>query len=131
MEASMSKRFESSIRHDTDGRVAQALREMPSASWEAQSERAVSEAERILDETEPSARRRHYVRATPPCGVRPCRFIECDVRLALAASLAAVLPVLDELAFEAGHPGNMPAFEPWAESIWRRNRATDASMAHA
>jgi hypothetical protein len=132
MEASMSKRFESSIRHDTDGRVAQALREMPSASWEAQSERAVREAERILSETEGehNSSLLHIERlqgsGRDDNAGRTTRYEGC---VALADRLAAVLPVLDELAAQAGlEYGGCTAAYWQANAMAQRNRATLAAM---
>jgi hypothetical protein len=125
MEASMSKRFESAkqsrmrfINHRNGPRTPQEA-----------GQAAVREAERILSETEPASDAFPYVFTEGLTRMDALGVVTAHV--SLAERLSAVLPVLDELAFEAGHPGNMPAFEPWAESIWRRNRATDASMAHA
>jgi hypothetical protein len=94
---------------------------------ECASAAAIREAERILSETEPVRDGEGWLTAHVPCD-----FPEHGMD-ALAASLTAVLPVLDELALEAysdaaiAWAGNDDAV---CANIDRdcRNRATDAAM---
>jgi hypothetical protein len=92
---------------------------------------ALHEAERILSETEPET---DGETGTPTLAMLP--FVgprsSWGAGSALAESLAAVLPVLDELAQDTAFGDwdgpSLGGFDNSLIEIWRRNRATDAAM---
>ncbi len=87
-----------------------------------ESEAAVREAERILSETEPASDAFPYVFAEGLTRMDALGVVTAHV--SLAESLAAVLPVLDEMAPDAVIAAN--DFDAYDE--WQRNRATLAAM---
>jgi hypothetical protein len=145
MEASMSKRFES------DGATRQAMAEGFMIYYQdadapaiLMAPDALREAERILSETEPRISESELVplravfATNRDVNWRPLHWAN-EYGDALAASLSAVLPVLDELAqdatdaalgFVSGSGASVQA-ALLTMDLRDHNRATLAAMAHA